>query len=61
MDNLTNSLDKMIYHQRQAEQSQGDEQDYHFREALRYRAMAAKLDKQARVLRQSVGEWLNLN
>lgn len=62
MNNLTNSLDSMIYHQRQAERCQdAGQQDYHHREAMRYRAMAAKLDKQGRVLRQMVGGWLNLN
>jgi hypothetical protein len=61
MDNLTNSLNQMINHQRQAERCQGEAQERHFREAMRYRAMAAKLEKQGRVLRQMVGTWLNLN
>lgn len=62
MDNLTNSLNEMIYHQRQAEQStDANQQNYHHQEAMRYRTMAAKLDKQGRVIRQFIGSWLNLN
>lgn len=61
MTNLTNSLDSMIYHQRQAERAEGEAQDYHHREAMRYRAMAHKIERQERVLRQYIGEWLNLN
>jgi hypothetical protein len=61
MTNLTNSLNQMIAHQRRAESCQGEAQDYHFREAMRYRAMAYKLNRQAVELRRSVGGWLNLN
>jgi hypothetical protein len=61
MDPLTHNLNQMIHHQRQAERCQGEEQDYHFREALRYRALVAKLEKQGRVLQGLVESWLNLN
>jgi hypothetical protein len=61
MDPLTHNLNAMINHQRRAERCQGDEQDYHFRQAMRYRAMAYKLNRQVVELRRSVGGWLNLN
>ena len=59
---LTNSLNQMIAHQRQAEAlPDAGQQGYHHREAMRYRAMAAKLDKQGRVLQEFINGWLNLN
>lgn len=61
MNNLTHNLEAMIYHQRQAERAEGDLQDYHHREAMRRRLMAHKIEKQIRITRQSIGEWLNLN
>jgi hypothetical protein len=61
MDPLTHNLNQMIDHQRRAERCQGDEQDYHFRQAMRYRAMAYKLQKQGRVLQGFIDSWLNLN
>jgi hypothetical protein len=61
MDNLTHNLNQMINHQRRGERCQGDEQDYHFRQALRHRAAAHKLNRQVVELRRSVGGWLNLN
>jgi hypothetical protein len=61
MDPLTHNLNAMINHQRRAERCQGDEQDYHFRQAMRYRAMAYKLQKQGRVLQGFIDSWLNLN
>lgn len=62
MDPITHHLNAMINHQRQAKRAtDAGQQDYHHREAMRYRAMVAKLEKQGRVLRQFVSGWLNLN
>lgn len=61
MDNLTHNLDEMINHQRQAERTEGDLQEWHHREAMRCRLAARKIEKQIRITRQSIADWLNLN
>lgn len=58
-DQLTRNLDLMIRHQRLAERlTDSGLAEYHYREALRYRAEATKLQKQVQVARQMLAGWL---
>lgn len=52
-DQLTRNLDLMIHHQRLAERlADSDLAEYHYREALRYRAEAKQLESRAKVGRR---------
>lgn len=60
IDQLARALEQMIYHQRLATH-RPDMIGYHLAEVVRYRLIAYKLEKQLKITRMYIKNWVNLN